>query len=327
MVHYLLLLQLKVKKFKMFIKNKKDRFFCNRFIDTTINNVKAISFPFGERAIDIQSDPNNLLIPRVENAGKVIDNKYVVMHNGIVVGKNSYYGEFSNCLQTNLGCHEPSEERMFQEVLDDIDDGATMVELGSYWAFYSIWFNKQIKQAKNFCIEPDPAYMQIGRDNAKLNSASNIEFIVNDIGYFQLEQCYDIENTLEVYRKQHNISKFKEHIKTQNIKYLDLLHCDIQGNEIILLDQASEMLEEKKIKYIFLSTHSQGIHNYCINFLKSKDYRIIASADVDNETFCHDGVIVACPSDLKNISETSLGCRRHTPLRKPYSIDEINYNL
>ena len=311
---------------KMKFENKKDRFFCDSFIDKTINN-KKVETNEG-RWIAIQSDPNNLLIPRVENAGKVIDGKYIVMHNGIIVGNNTYYGQFSNCLQTNLGCHEPSEERMFQEVLNDIDEGGTMMELGSYWAFYSIWFNKQIKQAKSFCIEPNNRNMKVGQENAELNSVSTMKFILDDVGNFTLAECYDIENTLEVYRKQHKINKFKEHIKTQNIKYLDLLHCDIQGNEIILLNQASEMLEERKIKYIFLSTHSQKIHHYCINFLKSKDYRIIASTDVDNETFCHDGVIVACPSDLKNIAQTSLGCRRHTALReKCYSIDEINYSL
>jgi FkbM family methyltransferase len=308
----------------MKFQNKKDRFFCDSFIDKNINNEKDNTF--GGRSIAIQSDPNNLLIPRVENAGEVIiDGKYVVMHNGITVTHNTYYGEFSNCLQTNLGCHEPSEERMFQEVLNDIDDGATMVELGSYWAFYSIWFNKQINNARNFCIEPVPHYMNVGKENAKLNKVSTMKFIADDIGHFELNQCFDIENTLEVYRKTHKRRKFKEHIKTQNIEYIDLLHCDIQGNEIILLPQISDMLEEKKIKYIFISSHSDSLHDYCINFLKNKDYRIIASADFEKETFCHDGVIVACPSDLKNITETSLGCRRHTPLReKSFSIDEIN---
>ena len=315
--------QLKAKINKMKFQNKKDRFFCDTFIDKTINNAKKGDWR--NRSIDVQSDPNNLLIPRVKNAGKVIDDKYVVMHNGIVVGKNTYCGQYSNCLQTNLGCHEASEERMFQEVLNDIDDGATMVELGSYWAFYSIWFNKQINNARNFCIEPDPRCMKVGKENAKLNEVSTMKFIGDNIGSFPLNQCYDIENTLEVYRKKHKRRKFKEHVKTQNIEYIDLLHCDIQGNEIILLPQISDMLEEKKIKYIFISSHSDSLHDYCINFLKNKDYRIIASADFEKETFCHDGVIVACPSDLKNITETSLGCRRHTPLReKSFSIDEIN---
>ena len=144
-----------------------DRFFCDSFNDDKINNKKGASYP--ERFIDILSDPNNLLIKRVKEAGKIIDDKHVVMHNGIKVSKDGYYGEFSKCLTMNLGCHEPAEERMFQEVLSDIPSNATMIELGSYWSFYTIWFNKKIKNAKNYCIEPHYPDMKIGIDNCKLN--------------------------------------------------------------------------------------------------------------------------------------------------------------
>ncbi len=48
--------------------------------------------------------------------------------------------------------------------------------------------------------------------------------------------------------------------------------------------------------------------------MKENKYRIIASADFENETFCYDGIILACPSDNIEMPEYSLGCRRHTKL-------------
>ena len=66
------------------------------------------------------------------------------MHNGLAVTAQGYYGAFSDILTANRGVHEPAEERLFAAVLAQIDPSraALMVELGSYWAYYSTWFSK-----------------------------------------------------------------------------------------------------------------------------------------------------------------------------------------
>jgi len=132
-----------------FLANHEQRDFCNSFINTAIQNTKGEGTT--GRFTDIISDPNNLYINRVNNAGK-IENDTVILHNGIKVTRDGYYGDFSGILTINGGCHEPAEERMFQEVLKFIPENGTMIELGCYWAFYSIWFNKTIKNAQNYCI-------------------------------------------------------------------------------------------------------------------------------------------------------------------------------
>jgi FkbM family methyltransferase len=279
--------------------NRLDRYFCDFFINKQINNEKGINFK--KRFIDILSDPNNLLIKRVKNAGKIIDDNYVIMHNGIKVSKNGYYGSFSKCLTLNYGCHEPAEERMFQEVLLDIQDNATMIELGSYWSFYSIWFNKRIKNAKNYCIEPDSNNMEVGIRNCNLNNVK-VDFTQGFIG--------------------NNNIKISNFVLEKNIDYIDILHSDIQGYELQLLEDIIPLLNENKIKYIFVSTHSNTLHYDCLELLKKCNYRIIASADFEKETFCFDGIIVACPEDNLTIKHTSLGCRKTTQLRnKPYKVD------
>src|SRR6188768_3969444 len=99
--------------------------------------------------------PDNRLIPKVEQAGKIIGD-IQLMHNGIKINFGSYYGmEMVRLLELNSGIHEPQEERVFAEVLKKIPDNATMIELGSYWSFYSMWFQNEVKGAKNYMIEPD----------------------------------------------------------------------------------------------------------------------------------------------------------------------------
>jgi hypothetical protein len=263
--------------------------FCDVFIDKNINNVKGINFE--DRFVDIVSDPNNLFIKRVENAGEIIDDN-VIMHNGILIKKNSYYGDFSKILILNKGCHEPGEERMFQLILKKNSKNGTMIELGSYWAFYSIWFNKHIENAKNYCIEPDINNLEIGRENAKINNV-NIDFTNAFIGHNHL-----------------NVHNF---VLQKNIDYIDILHSDIQGYELEMLEGISNLLLNNKIGYLFISTHSNKLHYDCINFLENHKYKIIASADFDDETFCFDGIIVAC--QLSNpLEKISLGCRKHTKL-------------
>jgi hypothetical protein len=38
------------------------------------------------------------------------------------------------------GYHEPQEELVFHKVMKRLPPNATMIELGGYWAFYSLWF-------------------------------------------------------------------------------------------------------------------------------------------------------------------------------------------
>lgn len=269
--------------------------YCTSVINKEIYNKKGNSFP--ERFVDVISDPNNVFIKRGEDAGKT-EGDLVILHNGVKVVKNGYYGSFSDILVLNKGVHEPAEERLFQIVLTDIEDNGTMLELGSYWAFYSIWFNKHIRNAKNYCIEPEQVNLELGIKNCAINNVT-ADFTKGFIGSGHI-----------------NVSDF---LRDKHIDALDILHSDIQGYELQMLEQITELLLLQKIKYLFISTHSDDIHYKCIALLKSCKYRIIASADFETETFCYDGIIVACHESNLTIGTYNLGNRKFTPLRKtPY---------
>jgi len=254
-----------------------------------------------ERFIDVLSDPCNMLIPRVKSAGTVEDNM-IILHNGIKVNIDCWK-DMKEIFLINGGVHEPAEEYLFSIVLNYIKDGGTMIELGSNWAFYSIWFATKIKNSKNYCIEPDNQLLECGIQNCKYNNVF-ADFTCGFVG--------QNDNDNNLCKNEINLYNF---IKNKNIDYIDMLHSDIQGSEYSMLLEISELLDHKKIGFLFISTHSDEIHYKCIEFLETHDYRIIASSDVDTETFCYDGIIVACPKADMRITSKNLSVRQTTQLR------------
>ena len=60
------------------------------------------------------SCPDNARIFRVPGAGR-INGDTLTMHNGLLIGRGSYYGEtMSVLLELNGAVHEPQEECVFQ---------------------------------------------------------------------------------------------------------------------------------------------------------------------------------------------------------------------
>ncbi len=235
-----------------------------------------------ERTQDAIASPDNLAIARVADAG-VVDGYTIVMHNGVRVCANGYYGKgILNLLIRNNGVHEPQEERAFNEIVALLPSNCTMLELGSYWAFYSLSLLQERPAAKCFLIDPQFECLETGRFNFELN---------NRTGYF--EQAFigaDPANK----NATTSVDLFCE---THSIDSLDILHADIQGYEEEMLWGASEMLSRQQITYVFISTHSNALHANCIKLLEDYGYHILASANL-LETFSHDGLIVAKASNV-----------------------------
>ena len=251
---------------------------------------KARHDDFEGRIREVLADPSNRHIPRVANAGTYKDGN-IVMHNGLLVVPE-LYGELFKVLLLNRGVHEPQEERMFMEVLKHMPDGATMIELGANWAFYSMWFQKEVPNARNFMIEPDPENLNRGVRNFRLNDF-NGQFLRGGVGP--------------------GAQGLRQFLTQAKIEYIDLLHADIQGAELHLLEAIRDLLDARKVGYIFISTHSQELHEQCTEFLVGCDYLILGSADFDHETFCHDGVLVARDNSLDGLKPIALDVRTTAP--------------
>jgi hypothetical protein len=233
--------------------------------------------PFYDRFKLILSDPLNNKIKRIDQAGKIV-NGNVLMYNGLKIIPESYCGNFSDILLINGGVHEPQEEYVFVKVIENIKSkNPVMVELGSYWAFYSMSFLNKNKDGVCYLIEEDPLYLEVGRRHFELNGLT---------GNFIREKISNVDLSIDFLMQDKGLQK------------IDILHSDIQGYEHQMLDGAIDSLHKRKIDYIFISTHSQEIHYKCLDFLNKVGYKLIGSADFDYQTFCHDGIIIACSPDI-----------------------------
>ena len=284
-----------------------------------IDNDKGLDYE--HRWVDVISDPSNALVPRCRHAGKVIVHKgrrCVVMSTGVVVMETGYYGNFSRVLQSNLGVHEAAEERVFSAIVDDIASeakgraaGAVVVELGAYWAYYSIWFLRAIPRSRAFLVEAMASNRKMGVINLWLNDvpAKDYEYVLGNVtgswwtAYAQRKKGMHMPHRV------------------------DFMLVDIQGWEADLVPTVAHAISrgELEVGYIMVGTHSQSVHHKVLASLtKIAGLRVIASLDVDEETFFFDGLVVATSvaeqydvhgRRIRGLPYFGLGNRRRTPTR------------
>jgi hypothetical protein len=259
-------------------------------------------------------------IPKVQDAGKVVQidgNTIQIMHNGVRVVAGGYYGDWMTDIITRLrGHHEPQEEAVFHEVLKHITPQATMLELGGFWSYYSLWFKSQHSALRtSYVVEPDPSHIAIGRANAALNG-QDIGFVQGCMGAAEIAAVsFRTETSGELRIPQLSVPGF---LHDRNITRLDLLHCDTQGAETGIVHSCEALLRDRTIQFGIFSTHSHHIsgdpltHQRCLAMLQDFGGRILTEHDV-HESFSGDGLIAAY------FGETPLDWTEPTISRNRYS--------
>lgn len=243
---------------------------------------KAQAGDFRGRFREIVSDPLNLLIARHPQAG-MADGDEVVLHNGHRVnlrGDLSYYDDFSDILIINRGVHEPLEEYAFQQVLAQLPKAPSMLELGAYWAHYSMWFQQARPNGQNHLVEPEEKCLAVGQANFAKNGYTG-RFTQAFVGQGQFE--------VDTY------------LAEQGLDRLTILHSDIQGYEVEMLDGAQKTLSEQRADYLFISTHTQEIHAKVLERLNGFGYRVEVSADFENQTTSYDGFVLGVAPNLPRV--------------------------
>jgi hypothetical protein len=247
----------------------------------SIISPKANAGDFYGRFREIVSDPLNMLIARHPLAGHMVEDGTVILHNGNRVpagGANAYYGSFSYILMINRGVHEPLEEYVFQELLKVLPEAPSMLELGAYWAHYSMWLKKLRPHASVHMVEPNADNIQTGKNNFAFNQFTG-EFVQAFVGHGHFG--------VDTYLREKGISK------------LNILHADIQSFEVEMLKDSAQALQSRAIDYLFVSTHTQELHTQVVEILQEHGYRVEVSSDFDFETTSYDGFIFAS-SPLKD---------------------------
>lgn len=243
-------------------------------------------------------------IPKVPDAGEVTERDGVpvqVMHNGIVVREACYGGPWMTEIIRELrGHHEPQEELAFHTVLERLASDTpepTMVELGSFWAYYSLWAKHVIPATRLVLVEPDAANLEVGQRNLELNGLEAGVTLHAAIGRDHDTTATVIWESDGLRHKNRQIS-IDGLMRECRLERVDLLVCDVQGAEVDALRGAARALAERRIRFLVVSTHHYKIsrdpltHQRCLQLLQDAGVHIIAEHSVP-ESCSGDGLIVA----------------------------------
>jgi FkbM family methyltransferase len=246
-------------------------------------------------------------LPRVANAGQVLlhaGRPVQVMHNGLLIDEGCYYGPWmTEIIKELAGHHEPQEEVVFDAIIRRLvaSPGPAepwIIEFGSFWAYYSMWFCTAVPGAHALAMEPDPVYLEVGRRNAELNGlADRIEFVHGAVGEnagqfmeFRTESTGDVVPVLQY--------DLRSLLDKAGVSAIQLAMVDIQGAETVMLDRAQELLRAGAVRFLVVSTHHQEIssdaltHQRALDVLRDCGAHIIAEHTV-RESYSGDGLIAA----------------------------------
>jgi FkbM family methyltransferase len=266
-------------------------------------------------------------IPKVDGAGAVMVQEEVriqLMHNGVKVVADGYCGVWMTQIIEGLkGHHEPQQELVFHALLRHVSPATRIVELGAWWAYYACWYLREVPDSTALCIEPCLDHLRVGEHNAVLNGVSGrVAFKNAWIGREQDGQvlahsvnglpCLDMDAILESAGGP-----------------IEMLHVDIQGAEIGLIESMGDAVSKGAIRFLVVSTHHESIsgaaftHDDCIRAIRRLGGVLLAEHSVE-ESYSGDGLIVASflPDDLgielpkpsKNAPEKSLFPPKVIPL-------------
>lgn len=158
-------------------------------------------------------------------------------------------------------------EKIVLELKEQKLETYSMVELGSNQAYYSLLFKAMLidRNVNSIMVEPYEPYLERGIEHFKINNYPSI-FINKSIGKEWVAHHTNFElETISV----------DEIVKEYNIKKLDILHSDIDGAEITMLQGSEYSLSNKIINYAFILTHGIETHAECLNLISKYDYKIL----------------------------------------------------
>lgn len=241
-------------------------------------------------------------IRKVSDAGTIIetsDGPVQIMHNGLKVVAGGYYGDWmAHVIRALRGHHEPQEELIFDSIVRFSRHNSLVVELGAFWAYYSLWYLKDVPGSRAICVEPDSLNLQVGQKNASLNSLQNrVDFHNAWIGGTYIDrftrhaESTKKEVTLPCFDMDHVITLCKDDV-------IEVLHLDVQGAELAFLESMHSAISRNLVRFLVVSTHHSSIsgskttHKDCVAAVTRLGGTIFVEHDVQ-ESFSGDGLIVA----------------------------------
>jgi FkbM family methyltransferase len=239
--------------------------------------------------------------PKVQHAGQVITENgcdYQLMHNGIkVIHGDDRVAWMSEIIQGLKGHHEPQEEKVFHEIVKRAADDGLMIELGCFWAYYSLWFLKDHPHRKAIGLEPDATHLLTAQKNANINGLSEQISFVHGLSSMHSAESMNIqtESGQQLQLPGYTLANL---LAKAEVARIEIAHCDAQGAESHVVDQMIELGKRGQLRFAIVSTHAYEItgdpltHQTCLQKLQAAGAHIIAEHDV-HESYSGDGLIAA----------------------------------
>lgn len=203
-------------------------------------------------------------LPKVDGAGEVLDledgTRVQRMHNGLLVVEGAYLGSWTTQIIEGLrGHHEPQEEVAFHEILERVaatEPDPVMIELGSYWAYYSMWFAKRTG-GRVVDLEPDPGYLEVGRRNMAINGIEPT-FVVGAVSDTAgVDVSFPAESSGEVVTVPGYT--LESLMAETGVERVAVVLADIQGFERQLLAEIGDLVAAGRVRFMVISTHHYTI--------------------------------------------------------------------
>ena len=157
-----------------------------------------------------------------------------------------------------------------------------MIELGAYWAHYSMWLKKARSDGDSHHGRARPE--QLGGGHGRISRAMALmgEFIQATVakGHWELDRFSEVPRHLT-----------PEHTCMWTFR----------ATKPSFLDGVRDTLGKALVDYLFVSTHSQALHRRITSELAGVGYRVEVSSDFDNDTTSYDGFVFAASPQAKPI--------------------------
>ena len=222
--------------------------------------------------------------------------------------------------------HEAEEENVFIEILKTIPPDGCFVNIGSAIGYYALLAKKLVHGLTIHAIEPLKRHRIFFTENIRLNGLEKSSFVFHTEGIsslngkakfldkdygssiqrgFKNKENKGLKSMVSllckylIYRTDQKKLNTTHTIKTRTLdslsaeieKPIDLCQMDVQGLEAEVLEGAQEVLQTGKVKTFLIGTHSQKLHDDCINLLVENGY--VIEYDNYNTREQPDGILVA----------------------------------
>ena len=180
---------------------------------------------------------------------------------------------------------EEDQARIFLDVIERIDSHApSMIEIGcSSHSAYSQNFNDIFEnECINICIEIIEEHLALFKYEWEQSSRT---------GFFYHGHCgipTHVSEPVRAVESRGEHLKIKQLLQNHNIDILDILHMDIQGSEVSVLQEMCDDDLFDRVRYGFISVHHN--HNDCITILNKQNLEYLYNSP--DTGGCGDGLIV-----------------------------------